>query len=406
MTIDFSTYENNPTDPHMMLGLANSLAAYYLYETSLTMLESILRLDNVDPDLIATVRDRICTASHQSKDASRRARARMMSNEISLDRSIHEDRRARARENNILYATPLSEMMSSTSIEKFSFDAPTDYYPCNTSVHRYNGRLWMSQRRVNYDIFNGMATVDGGQFSSKNWILELNEDLSVCTSGELLRPEGMPGPLYPGASGFEDLRLFTWKGELWTSFSTWDLNTEHRMQMAMGKIVPMDMDYTLADWKVLEPTYFPIYGYQKNWMPFVQDDRLRFVYASDPVRVLDEGANTVILNETSIVADHFRGGTQLIQLDSGWLALIHEMHATTHRAGRYYLHRFVWYDSHMRLCKITLPFFFRELAVEFASGMEYLDGNQSVIISFGVDDQHSYMATVDIDDIRAALRNV
>ncbi|MGG6498416.1 UNVERIFIED_CONTAM: hypothetical protein NY603_36370, partial [Bacteroidetes bacterium 56_B9] len=58
-------------------------------------------------------------------------------------------------------------------------------------------------------------TPDGQPITTRNFLLELNDDLSVRTSSEILPPTDMPAPVYGQVRGFEDLRLFSWRNSLW-----------------------------------------------------------------------------------------------------------------------------------------------------------------------------------------------
>ena len=85
-------------------------------------------------------------------------------------------------------------------------------------------------------------------------------------------------------------------------------------------------------------------------------DQLQFIYLCDPTRVVDENARTLAEATPAIAAEQFRGGTQAIAFDGGWLALVHEV--SERDKLRYYQHRFVWFDSAERLRRVSRPFYF------------------------------------------------
>ena len=78
-----------------------------------------------------------------------------------------------------------------------------------------------------------------------------------------------------------------------------------------------------TDWRVLDPDGPRVH--EKNWMPRVAGDTLQFICLCDPTRVVDEHGNTVAETVPAIAATHFRGGSQAIAFDGGWLALVHEV---------------------------------------------------------------------------------
>ena len=53
-------------------------------------------------------------------------------------------------------------------------------------------------------------------------------------------------------------------------------------------------------------------------------DDLRFFYSVDPTRILTEAGVVVHEGAASIAIENFRGGSQAIPFDGGWLMLIHE----------------------------------------------------------------------------------
>ena len=87
----------------------------------------------------------------------------------------------------------------------------------------------------------------------------------------------------------------------------------------------------LADWRVLHPE--GPRRHEKNWMPRVSGDDLQFVYRCDPTRLVDEQARTIAETIPPIAAEQFRGGSQLIAFDGGWLALVHEARVLLNGSG-------------------------------------------------------------------------
>lgn len=158
--------------------------------------------------------------------------------------------------------------------------------------------------------------------------------------------------------------------------------------------------HRLTDWRMLRPE--GPRAIEKNWTAQVVGDALRFIYLCDPVRVLDERAQSISETVPPIAAEDFRGGAQAIAFDGGWLTLIHQTGFRTARA-RLYLHRFVWFDAATRLRRVSRPFFFREIGVEFAAGLAWCPDERRLMISYGIADAEAFIATVDAGEVRAAL---
>ena len=98
----------------------------------------------------------------------------------------------------------------------------------------------------------------------------------------------------------------------------------------------------------------------------------------------------------------FRGGSQLIPFDDGWLALVHETHL--HDGQRHYRHRFVGFDASLRLRSVSRPFFFQTRGVEFAAGLAWRPDGRQLLVSYGVEDREAWLGAVDAEDVRRALR--
>src|SRR5262249_26977213 len=143
--------------------------------------------------------------------------------------------------------------------------------------------------------------------------------------------------------------------------------------------------------------------HEKNWMPRVVGDTLQFIYHCDPTRLVDADARNISEAAPPIAAHQFRGGTQAIPFDGGWLALIHEVRI---RDGqRYYRHRFVWFDAAARLRRVSRPFFFQIRGVEFAAGLAWHPDGKRLMITYGVADSEAWIATVDADEVQGLLED-
>jgi hypothetical protein len=101
------------------------------------------------------------------------------------------------------------------------------------------------------------------------------------------------------------------------------------------------------------------------------------------------------------MAEGFRGGSQVIAFDGGWLALVHEVRVRDGR--RQYRHRFVWLDEANSLRRVSRPFFFHKQGVEFAAGLAWHPDGKRLLVSYGVDDRESWIAEVDANDVQWLL---
>jgi hypothetical protein len=212
----------------------------------------------------------------------------------------------------------------------------------------------------------------------------------------------LPPALPTSVLGFEDCRLFRWRGAWHCTATVRDRNPDMRCEIAL---VALDDQRRVVDVKVLRG-----HGddrHQKNWMPAVDGDALYIVYLCDPTTVLacDPATATVRVHATHVppvALDHLRGGSQLVRFDDGWLCLTHEI-AAIDSMRRRYLHRFVRFDRAFRVAALSEPFRFADDPIEFAAGLAY-DGQRDVLrASYGVQDRHAVVATLDAAAVRRAL---
>ena len=250
-----------------------------------------------------------------------------MCNFLSLDRDLAQASRSLARHNLRFYAGSISEIMPSFAPRPVGFEPPGGYPPINPSVSRLGEQTVMIQRCFGggtLDEYGNYHMMDVDPSLPRNHLLHLDEDLNVVSSAPILPPIDLPSPRF-SEEGPIDLRLFAWRGELWcvgyiaepTPGRRW-LN---QMLARIDRSGPAS--YCLADWRVLTPA--GPRAHEKNWMPATSGDDLRFIYLCDPTRVLDDDAHVVSETVPRVAAEDFRGGSQAVLFDGGWLALIHQV---------------------------------------------------------------------------------
>jgi glycosyltransferase involved in cell wall biosynthesis len=346
-------------------------------------------------------------AANYACDPARKDRGRDACNWLALNRKIPAGNRNLARSNLLFYVESASTMMPSFVARPVGFTPPDGYQPTNPSVARWGEQIMMVQRTVNYIMTgdNQYETPNGAPIHTRNFLLRLDPALDIQSSTEILPPADMPEPLYKLVKGFEDMRLFAWAGQLWCSSNLRELTAEGWCEQVLARIdQSASGDCRLTDWRVLRPEGPRLH--EKNWMPLVDDDRLQFIYLCDPTRILDEQARTVAESVPAITAEQFRGGSQAIPFDGGWLALIHEVLWWTAPGRRSYQHRFVWLDKSRIVRGVSRAFFFHEKAIEFAAGLAWHPDRKRLMVSFSVGDHESRIATVDANDVRSVLVNV
>lgn len=273
----------------------------------------------------------------------------------------------------------------------------------NPAVTTLDGKLIAIVRSSNYQIVDGqyvMPKADGGVIRTENLLVELRED---CTpeSVRMIRNPIVGKTDFP-VDGLEDCRLrHTQKG----------LGVSATIRNAAGydgrcRIATADLcleTATLSNLRVMSGN--SPQDHEKNWMPAGAS----WVYSCyhnghvvtvEPDPELAGGWQLCQRAKSPPVARAFRGGSQLVPWGDGWLAVIHEVAWLGER--RAYEHRFVAFDKHMTIRRVSSPFVFREpRAIEFAAGMAVLD--QSVYVTFGVRDAEAWVVMLPTQDVEAML---
>jgi glycosyltransferase involved in cell wall biosynthesis len=361
-------------------------------------------------------------AANYARDPARKNRGFAACNWLALTPAVPTATRCLARYNLRFYVEPAAKLLPSFAAQTVDFAPPEAWHPMNPSVARRGAEIVMVQRTVNFVLEDGNYRTPGdGPVMTRNFLLRLDDGLAVRSSTEILPPVDLPPPAFGLVLGFEDMRLFSWRGALCCVATLCELTPEGWRQQVLARI---DEDPSgtcrLADWRVLEPQG-PL-RHEKNWMPLVEPDaaepgneRLRFVYLCDPTSIVDAAARTVAEATPAIAADAFRGGSQAIAFEAcpgqrsggGWLALVHEVGSDgADSKRRLYHHRFVWFDGGYALRGVSRPFIFERPGIEFAAGLAWHPDGERLVISYGVGDGAARLATVAAVEIRAALDDV
>ncbi len=330
---------------------------------------------------------------------------------LALNRAVPPSARGLAISNLHFYIGAAAALMPSFSARTVDFTPPQGFRPNNPSVARRGDEIIVLQRTVNYVIDYSAGendpkrygAPDGSPVRTRNFLLHLDSELNTVSSSEVPPPADLPPPAWRAAPrGFEDMRLFAWREGLWVTASTRELSSGGWCEEILARIVEDQPDGAhIAEWRILTPEGRR--RHEKNWMPVVDGDALKLVRHCDPAEILDDQARMLIEEPAPIQADQFRGGSQLVAFDGGWLALIHDVRL---RDGqRQYRHRFVWFDQALHLQGVSRPFYFEQRGIEFAAGLAWHPDRRRLIVSYGVGDEASRLATVEGDDIRRIVQD-
>jgi glycosyltransferase involved in cell wall biosynthesis len=337
-------------------------------------------------------------------DGPRRERGAVVSNDLALDRQGTPQSREQARANLYWYLKPLAEHLASFQPSRLPFPDYDGYVPMNPSVINHNGKPLVLVRTVNYVVTEeGRYAIrspdgsDSGQYwpiSTRNYLVALDEHGCTERVMDIRLPTNLPEPQYQMVRGFEDSRLFEWRGELCSLSTVRELSPEGWCEQV---IAPIDVELRTASygnsWKAIRPKHR---ANEKNWMPWVRGDDLQFVYRLGTL--VNISGEVTVLNEPPVDCGHISGGSQVVQIETNvFLCIVHEARAIPGSGLRFYQHRFARLAADGRLVGLSRPFILDGRQLEFAAGMARFD-NQ-LMISYGVRDREAWLATMDVEEV-------
>ena len=339
-----------------------------------------------------------------------------VTDKLSILAGPYDAQRQCARQNMFWYLPRLVDVCPSFNWQTIEFDADKGWTALNPSVTLHRGAVRAIIRTVNYRmdeegryLINGTdgTANDSNPINTRNFLVNFNPDsLKYTPTGrvELLSPGNMPAPLFKPVIGFEDMRLFSRDGSLWTSSCVREMNAEGYCEQVL---VPIEqrMGGTFLGGDVKRMLKEPRV-YEKNWMPIVglpgKGGEQLFMYRLG--EVVDENGKTVVYNPPDFDTGQISGSSQVIKYGDGWLALVHEARALPDKPHkRYYYHRFVEFDFGFKVKYLSRPFVFNDKLIEFCAGLCWHPDGKRLVISYGWQDKEARIATVDDHEVRRLL---
>lgn len=405
----FAAYEARPDHLDRLLALASHFRKRGLHNSALLFAERGLALlaaegqpTPMEDAIDVQFRQEFSIAAFYSADAKTRLQGFDVCNALALSRRAPKKVRDLARHNIIHYAWRAAELFPSIRLARPTFTAPEGYHPMNPSVAVLDGALVLLMRCVNYRLEKERYVISGGGhiIRTRNYLLTLDEALAPSTCREVLVPGDWPSPAYSLVRGFEDIRLISQNGMLSASATVRELNSGGLCEIVFARIDAESPDTRrLAAWRTISKVERGLH--EKNWTPVMDGNTTRFIYTYDPAIIVDGEGDEIATGTPELAADHFRGGSQAIPFDSGYLSVVHEVIKS--KGARIYLHRFVQTDRNGVLVSCSRPFCFIEKGIEFAAGLARAPQGNRLLVSFGFEDRQAWLAEVHEDDVRRAL---
>jgi predicted GH43/DUF377 family glycosyl hydrolase len=316
---------------------------------------------------------------------------------------IPDDVERNIRENRVWYTRSLSEMLPSCRLTRLHADpAAPDWSVFNPALAADDHELLCIVRSSNYRIEAGRYVVpeaDNGRIRTRNILCRISPS-GVVSNGVLLHDPDYQATGYP-VEGLEDCRLLRVDDHWYVSATVRNAAPGDgrcrvglsRLDTDAGRLVGLTMLDSLQ-----------LQTHEKNWMP-IEGRGLSWLHSAsfrghtvtvDPSPDMPGCWSIHQRHEAPPIARGFRGGSQLVKVDGGYLTVVHEVAA--HGNHRAYEHRFVLFADDLRIVSVSPAFAFREpRTIEFAAGMAVI-GNR-VFVTFGVNDAEAWLCEIDAEEL-------
>lgn len=376
-----------------------------------SLLFSVAGLESVRPNDMLFVNDYVYRTGLKEEfsicayyDPSRQRRGAEICNWLALDRNGTDASRQQARNNLFWYLRPLSAYIGSLTLTRLDFTPSDNYVAMNPSIINHNGKPLVLVRTVNYKITpEGCYESRTGEFSAtgipiirtRNFLARSSLAGLVEHQVELQMPMLWPEAKFELVRGFEDSRLFEWHGQLWTLSTVRETTHQGWCEQVVARLTDIGDFVGYGNHWQIQPEMGRFH--EKNWMPWVLDNEMRFVYRLGTV--IDRDGKVIHNNESKLAVDHISGGSQVIQLPATntYLALVHESGTIPGGVRRFYQHRFALLSLIGEVLALSPAFYFQDRQIEFAAGMA-LFGDQ-LVVSFGVRDEEAWLARMRLDEV-------
>ena len=316
-----------------------------------------------------------------------------------------------ATDNIFFYVQKLSDLVKgNVEIKELQLNITgNNNHICNPSIITVDNGYILNIREVNYtfDIPNNRYIYDGVVITT-NHLVKLNSFNNINeikdNDNTITLKDNIIHTYQSEVMGFEDMRLVYFNGFIY------GLTSRMTQTSCLNEMVLCRINSNNEIDTVLRLKGYADDQCQKNWLPFVHNNKLLLLYSSDPVVILEPDMSTGIcsyIKNTDQVVNQFngtlfRGGSQLLKYKDGFLYIIHEVIFKSNR--RYYFNRFVYLDNHFNIKELSPLFYFMDKTIEFVSGMAYDLNNQNVLITFGYEDKNkACIGRISIIDIESIL---
>lgn len=299
---------------------------------------------------------------------------------------------------NIIYYLPrVSERLTNISIT-----LPEKYVPLNPSLFKHEGKMYGCIRSVNYTQVKGDYRVkdSDGRVRTRNYFVELDDNMQITSQREIV--DKAERQMWTHNSiGVEDVRLFRYQDNWWfTCTAVQDTPRWDMRRIGLGKLSLNEEEntYDIVKFTVLQGDFLT--NIEKNWLPFVRDDNLYFIYNSWPFTVIttdvDTGVCSVVTKKYHETHDlqNLRGSAPPIPYGDEYLYVTHEVAWVNWRT---YYHRVVKFNKDFEITAVSRPFIFDHLGVEFCISITSKD--DLFYFGVGLEDSRAVLSCINKEEV-------
>jgi|SRR6056297_2189597 len=251
--------------------------------------------------------------------------------------------------------------------QEVSFSTKYNYFVSNTSLCDQMAAV----RTVNYIHNNGVynSMDQDKHIRTKTYLCELNDDFSIKNHKLIENNIRYIEHRKTMVENIEDMRIFKFKENYWCIGTGIDTHYERSHQMVLLKLKGNQAEkmYTLRynSWLV-----------QKNWIPFIYEDSINFIYSFEPFTILrlneDSGEVTKVKEiKQKIDCSSIRGSTNIVLYEDKYVCVTHVVF--TVNKERNYLQKFIEFNKDFEITRCSSLFTLRDDPVEYSMGLTYKD---------------------------------
>lgn len=271
----------------------------------------------------------------------------------------------------------------------------TRYNVCNPSVIATEHGFECTVRGLNYDLeksdleyifYYGSYSVPFPD--TQNYLAVLTDDLAILDYW-FLEDRHLRTNIY-SLEGIEDLRMFHWNGKKYA------IGNSINYPSSCASITLLAVEGNILDLKAIytSPTKAKT---EKNWMPFVRNEQLSFLYTPNG-QILDwKDPNLEFAKiESDNKLPNWSGSSCVMERKGKYYAVIHK------REKSFYTHKLVEYDLEGNTVWQSKDFNFEKFGIEFCAGMAFK--GDDVALSYGVMDKKAVILKMKWDDFFGAIK--